>query len=134
MSFSEFHGSNGQQWAWHNVSEERRRHLWPDYPRRSTGLALEDMPPTRFERREHLDGLPYAVGEVFYCNWPQLVSRTGNQKLFLETRFDRPNESLWMAHVYECSRRGQIRSGVLLKSPIEHRRAFFYKADERLES
>lgn len=134
LSFSEFHGSNGQQWAWHNVSEERRRHLWPDYPRRSTGLALEDMPPTRFERREHLDGLPYAVGEVFYCNWPQLVSRTGNQKLFLETRFDRPNESLWMAHVYECSRRGQIRSGVLLKSPIEHRRAFFYKADERLES
>lgn len=134
LSFSEFFGSNDQQWAWHNVSEERRRQLWPDHPRRSAGLALEDMPPTHFDRQESLDGLPYAVGEVFYCNWPQLVSRMGNQRLFLETRFEQPNESTWMAHVYECSRRGQIHGGVLLVSPINHRREYFYKAEERLES
>jgi hypothetical protein len=27
-------------------------------------------------------GVPYAVGEVYYCNWPQIVSRTGNKKCF----------------------------------------------------
>ena len=134
LSFTEYHGSNDQQWAWHNVSDERRALLWPGFPRRSAGLALDDIPPTRFDFTGDLDGLRYAVGEVFYCNWPQLVSRDGNRRMFLETRFDKPNESTWMAHLYECSRRRQLRSGVLMASPIEHRREHHYAASERLES
>lgn len=134
LSFTEFHGSNDQQWAWHNVSDQRRAALWPDFPRRSPGLALAEIPPAQLDHSGSLDGLSYATGEVFYCNWPQLVSRSGNRRMFLETQFEKPHESIWMAHLYECSRRGQLRSGVLLASPIEHRREHHYEADERLES
>lgn len=134
LSFTEFHGSNSQQWAWHNVSDERRAAIWPDYPRTGEGLALSEMPPTHFDHVGSLEGLRYATGEVFYCNWPQLVSRAGNRKMFLEAPLTKPHEGLWMAHFYECSRRRQLRSGVLMASPIEHRREYHYAAQERLES
>lgn len=134
LSFTEFFGSNDQQWAWHNVTDERRAALWPMHPRRSSGLALDEIPAVRFSRIGHLDGLAYAVGEVFYSNWPQLVTRAGNRRMFLETRWRQPFEQTWMAHLYERSLRGELAGGVLLASPIEHRREHHYAAHERLES
>lgn len=134
LSFTEFYGSNDQQWAWHNVTEERRAQLWPQHPKRTAGLALEQIPPANFSQLGQLEGLPYALGEVFYCNWPQLVSRAGNRRMFLDRRWPQPHEQFWMAHLYERARRGELRGGVLLASPIEHRREFHYAAGDRRES
>ncbi len=134
LSFTEFYGANDRQWAWHNVTEEKRQTFWPACPRRSEGLALDDIPPVRFSRVGSRDGLAFATGEVFYSNWPQLVSRRGNQRMFLDTRWQHPHEQTWMAHLFERAHRGELHGGVLLASPIEHRRDHHYPAEERIES
>jgi hypothetical protein len=134
LSFTEFYGSNHYQVAWFNVSAERRAELWPTQtklPR--TGVDL-DAPTTRFETIRTYDGLSYAEGEVYYCNWPQIVSRAGNKRMFLDTVFEQPAEPVWMAHLFERTLRGEIRPAVLLASPITHNRFHHYEAAERREN
>lgn len=134
LSFAEFYGLNSEQWAWYNVPPDVRRRCWPEQaelPRE--GLAPR-IPPVAFERIAVCDGLAYASGEVYYANWPQIVSREGNRRMFLETRWARPFEQTWMSHMFQQTRRGALRPAVLLASPIEHRREFHYAREERVES
>jgi hypothetical protein len=80
------------------------------------------------------NGLPYAIGEVYYCNWPQVVSKEGNVKMFLETKWGHPFEQTWMSYIYQETIKGRIKSGLLLLTPTERDRFDHYDGSLRKES
>ena len=82
--------------------------------------------------KSHL-GLAYTEGEVYYCNWPQIMSQAGNRKVFLETKWEYPYEQTWMSYVHQEIVKGQIKAGLLLASPTEHNRFDHYGPGERKE-
>ena len=79
-------------------------------------------------------GLPYADGEIYYCNWPQIVSREGNNKMFLETKWAHPYEQTWMSHIFQQTKENKIKGALLLLSPINHDRFHHYDGKQRKES
>lgn len=134
LSFTEAFGNNAQQWAWYNVPAQVRREVWPEMPTLPSQGFAEVVPSTRFEHIGSLNGLAYASGEIYYANWPQIVGREGNRRMFLDSRWAHPYEQTWMSHMFQMSRRGELRGAVLLASPIRHRREHHYQRPERKES
>ena len=122
LNFTEFFGSNIHQWSWHNVPQNVKRKLFPETP---------EMPFLNYKNIKSYEGLPYATGEVYYCNWPQLVSKEGNKKMFLDTTWARPYEQVWMSYMYQETVKGNLNMGILLATPTEHNRFDFYEAKER---
>jgi hypothetical protein len=134
LSFTEFYGDHRTQFAWYNVPAALRLQRWPDKPKLPT-LGLDpDAPRSEFDAIGCVDGLSYIDGEVYYSNWPQIVSREGNQRLFLETVFESPWEQTWMSHFYQLTLRGALHPAVLLASLVTHDRFHHYGADERREN
>ena len=134
LSFSEVYGINSEQWAWYNVPSDVRRRLWPDQPELPRFGFAPRIPSVNFERLGIFEGLPYAAGEVYYSNWPQVVGREGNRRMFLNTKWAHPHEQTWMSYHFQEARAGRLRPAVLLASLIEHRRDFHYGRNERIES
>lgn len=125
LNFSEFFGDNSYQWSWYNIPQHIKEKFWP-------GSTI--VPFTQFNKIKIYQGLPYILGEIYYCNWPQIVSKSGNKKMFLDTKWKYPYEQTWMSHIYQLIKREEISSGVLLSSPTNHNRFEHYKASERKES
>jgi hypothetical protein len=134
LSFTEAFGNNAQQWSWYNVPARVRREVWPEMPMLPHEGLAEVIPPTRFEHIGSLRGLAYASGEIYYANWPQIVGREGNRRMFLESRWAHPFEQTWMSHMFQMSRAGTLRGAVLLASPVLHTRVHHYEGAERKES
>jgi hypothetical protein len=132
-NFSEFYGDNTKQWAWHNVPNSDRVKLFPDKPIKTTSNP-DESPYLNYKHIKSHSGLPYATGEIYYCNWPQVVSREGNKKMFLDIKWEYPYEQTWMSYIYQETLKGNIYPGILLASPTEHNRFEFYKAEERREN
>ncbi len=78
-----------------------------------------------------VDGVDCVDGEVYYCNWPHLVNKAGNQRMFLDTVFEHPFEQTWLSHLYQLTRDGKLRPAVLLASVVTHDRFHHYEGDER---
>jgi FkbM family methyltransferase len=125
LSFSEFFGHNGDQWAWHNVPHEKRIEYFGDTNKR---------PQTNFSCIKTFNSIPIAEGEVYYSNWPHIINQVGNAKLFLDTKWAHPYEQTWMSHIYTLTRQNKVRPAILLSSPITHNRVHFYDAEERKEN
>ncbi len=120
LSFTEVHGDHGENWAWHNLEAPDRAAYFP------RGHATQITAVRAFE------GLPYAVGEVYYSNWPTLFTRRGNRVLLASP--DAPaHEGLLMARWLKLARAGTLTSAVLLASPIEHCREVQYDEQARRE-
>lgn len=134
FSFTEFYGDNSTQWAWYNVPQEIRTKYWPDYDTLPEHGVDPRAPKTQFNHIHIIDGVPYITGEVYYSNWPQIVSRDGNKKMFLETLWARPYEQTWMSHMFQLTKNDKLHAGVLLASPITHNRFDFYDGSLRKES
>lgn len=134
FSFTEFYGSNTTQWAWYNVPQALREEIWPEKPTLPKAGLDPNAPKTKFNNIQSIDGLSYADGEIYYCNWPQLVSKAGNKKMFLDTKWAHPFEQTWMSHMYQLSRKGELKSAVLLASPINHHRFKHYSGSLRREN
>ena len=134
LSFSEFFGDNRTQWAWYNVPQEKREEYWPEYSELPTYGLDTNCPKTTFNNIGCVDDLPYIDGDIYYCNWPQIVSKKGNRKLFLDTTWAHPFEQTWMSHAFQMTKEGKLRGGILLASPINHNREYHYKSEERVES
>jgi hypothetical protein len=132
-NFSEFFGDNTKQWAWHNVPGGVRAQLFPERPVKINN-DYDYAPFQNFKNIKSHRGLPYATGEIYYCNWPQVVSRSGNKKMFLESTWAHPYEQTWMSHIYQETLKGKINPGLLLATPTEHNRFDFYKGYQRKES
>lgn len=132
-NFSEFFGDNSKQWAWHNVPQDVREALFPERPNK-TENDIGKEPFLKYEHIKSHRGLPYATGEIYYCNWPQIVSRQGNKKMFLDTKWARPYEQTWMSHIYQETVKGNVKPGILLATPTEHNRFEHYSREERREN
>lgn len=134
LNYSEFYGDNGTQWSWYNVPQTIREEFWPEKPSLPHMGLDPNAPRTKFTSIMSHKGLPYGSGEVYYCNWPQIVSRTGNKKMFLDTTWAHPFEQTWMSHMYQLTKKGELLSGLLLLTPTEHDRFEHYSGDLRKES
>lgn len=134
MNYTEFYGDNGTQWSWYNVPQSVREHFWPEKPSLPVRGLDPNAPKTKYDKIVSYDGIPYASGEIYYCNWPQVVTREGNKKMFLNTTWAHPFEQTWMSHIYQETKKGNINPGLLLLTPTEHDRFDFYDAGLRKES
>ena len=134
LNYSEFYGDNGTQWSWYNVPQHVRTEFWPGKTRLPEMGLDPNAPKTQFNKVLSHKGLPYAAGEVYYCNWPQIVSRTGNQKMFLDTTWAHPFEQTWMSHMYQLVKKGELNPALLLLTPTEHDRFEHYERGLRKES
>jgi hypothetical protein len=133
FNFSEFFGDNTRQWSWHNVPQDIREKHFPEKPYK-TSNDTNSSPFLKYKNIKSYDGLAYATGEVYYCNWPQIVSKEGNKKMFLTTTWAHPFEQTWMSYIYQETLKGDIYPGILLATPTEHNRFLFYSGEERKES
>lgn len=134
LNYTEFFGDNGTQWAWYNVPQTVREEFWPDN-KRLPELGLDpNAPKTTFYMVITHKGIPYGIGEIYYCNWPQIVSREGNKKMFLETTWARPFEQTWMSYIYQEMKKDRIYAGLLMMTPTEHNRFEHYERGLRKES
>jgi hypothetical protein len=134
FSFSEFYGDNSIQWAWYNVPQEVRTLYWPEYDKLPEVGLDPNAPKTKFDTIRTMNGISYITGEIYYSNWPQIVSREGNKKMFLDTTWKNPYEQTWMSYMYQLTKQGQLTSAVLLATPITHNRFDHYDGSLRKES
>ncbi len=134
LSFTEFYGNNSTQWAWYNVPQTLREEYWPEKPKLPVAGLDPKAPKTKFNTIQSIDGLSYADGEIYYCNWPQLVSKAGNKKMFIDTKWAHPFEQTWMSHMFQLSKKGILKGSVLLASPINHHRFKHYSGNLRKEN
>ena len=134
MNYSEFYGDNGTQWSWYNVPQSVREQFWPEKSSLPVRGLDPNAPKTKFTKIVSHEGLPYASGEIYYCNWPQVVTKEGNKKMFLNTTWAHPFEQTWMSFIYQETKKGNITSGLLLTTPTEHNRFEFYEGHLRKES
>ena len=134
LSFTEFYGDNRTQFAWYNVPQVLRECQWPDYATLPERGLDPNAPRTQFRNIGMTDGVSYIDGEVYYCNWPHIVSRNGNRKMFLHTKWQNPYEQTWMSHMYQLTIRGVLRPAVLLATPVTHNRFHHYDASLRREN
>lgn len=134
LNYTEFFGDNGTQWSWYNVSQDVREKYWPNNKKLPQLGTDPNAPKTIYKHIKSHRGVPYIDGEIYYCNWPQVVSREGNKKMFLETTWKYTYEQTWMSHIYQETKKGNIQGGLLLMTPTEHNRFDHYSADLRKES
>lgn len=134
LSFTEVYFDNDKQCSWYNVPQHVRTENWPDYDRLPVQGLDPNVPLTEFKNIRNMDGLTYIDGEIYYANWPMIVSKEGNKKMFIDTTWAHPFEQTWMSHMYQMTKRGELKPALLLASPIWHDRIKHYKAEERREN
>jgi len=125
FSFAEFFGHNGEQWSWHNLPSDKKIKYFG---------TIKKKPNTNIKCIKTFNGVAYAEGEIYYSNWPHIIDQEGNQKLFLDTKWDHPFEQTWMSHIYTLTRDNIVNPAILLASPITHNRVHFYESEERKEN
>jgi hypothetical protein len=134
LNYTEFFGDNSVQWSWYNVPQNVREKFWPGKNRLPEMGLDPNAPKMEFKNILSHKGVPYATGDVYYCNWPQIVSKTGNKKMFLDTTWAHPFEQTWMSHIYQLTKKEEIKPGILLLTPTEHNRFEHYSRELRKES
>jgi len=134
LNFSEFFGDNSTQWTWYNVPQVVREQYWPNYSKLPEIGTDPNAPKVKYDNVKIYEGLPYVTGEIYYCNWPQLVSKSGSKKMFLETTWAHPYEQTWMSHMYQELKKDKLKFGLLLLTPTEHNRFDHYERELRKES
>ena len=134
LSFTEVYMDNNIQVSWYNVPQNYREEVWPKYCKLPTEGLDPNCPRTEFDKIDFMDGLAYITGQVYYANWPMIVGKEGNRKMFLETTWASPFEQTWMSYMFMETRKGNLKPSVLLASPVNHNRIAHYKPEERREN
>jgi hypothetical protein len=134
LSYTEVYMDNNIQVSWYNVPQQVRTDNWPNYDKLPTTGLDPNTPRTKFDSIEVVDGLSYITGDIYYCNWPTICGKKGNQKMFLDTTWARPYEQTWMSHMFQETKKGNLKPAVLLASPINHDRIAHYQPEERREN
>ena len=125
ISTGEFYGNNIEKWSCHNVPQHSRDKFFE---------GKDNRPNTVFKNIKSLNETVYADGEIYYSNWPHIISQEGNQKCFLDTKWANPFEQTWMSHMYSLTKENILNPAILLASPITHNRIYHYDACERKEN
>ena len=134
LSYSEFFGDNGYQWAFYNIPQEVREKYFPENSKLPEQFNdTHDIPKIIPIARKRYKDLGYLLGDYHFCNWPLFFSREGNRKLFLETVYRYAYEQTQMSLNFSLQKEGKMKCGVLELSPIHHERFDHYSAEERRE-
>ena len=134
ISFTEVYMDNNLQVAWYNVPQSVRTKVWPDYDQLPINGLDYNCPRTEFKSIDSYEGLSYAIGNIYYANWPMLVGKSGNKKMFLDNKWEHPYEQTWMSQIFQDHLEGKYKSAVLLASPINHNRISHYRPEQRREN
>jgi len=134
LSFTEVYMDNNIQVSWYNVPQSVRTYLWPDYDQLPVNGIDPYAPRTKFDKIDTHNELAYISGEIYYANWPMIVSKKGNQKMFLDTQWENPFEQTWMSYMFQETIKNNLNPAVLLASPVWHNRIVYYKPEERREN
>jgi hypothetical protein len=134
MNYSEFYGDNGVQWSWYNVPQSFREQHWPDKSKLPVQGIDPNAPRSKFNHIRTHQGVSFIDGEIYYCNWPQVVTKHGNRKMFLTEKWAHPFEQTWMSYIFQETIKGNIKPAMLLMTPTEHDRFDFYDGKLRKES
>jgi len=134
LSYTEVYMDNNIQVSWYNVPQRVRTAQWPYYDKLPISGLDKNCPRTKFDTIEVIDGLSYIKGQIYYANWPMVVGKKGNQKMFLDITWANPYEQTWMSQMYQDTVSGKLKPSVLLASPINHNRIVYYKPEERKEN
>ena len=134
LSFTEVYMDNNIQVSWYNVPQFVRSSVWPEYDQLPASGLDPFAPRTKFDRIEVQDQLSYVTGEVYYANWPMIVSKKGNRKMFIDTKWGHPYEQTWMSYIFQETMKKNINPAILLAAPVHHNRIVYYKPDERREN
>jgi hypothetical protein len=133
LNYTEFYGDNGTQWSWYNLPQDKRRELFPEKPSLPVQGLDPNAPRTKFKSIKTHQGLSYVTGEIFLCNWPIILTKKGNYKCYLETKWAYPFENTLMSHCYQETVKGNVNPGLLLLTPTEHHRFEHYDHSLRKE-
>ena len=134
LNFTEFYGDNSVQWSWYNVPQDFRQKHWPNNPKLPQMGLDPNSPKTEFKHINIYKGIPYVSGEIYICNWPIVLSKEGNYKCYLETRWAHPFEQTLMSYCYQETIKGNVKPGLLLLTPTEHNRFEHYDGKLRKEN
>lgn len=134
LSFTEVYFDNDKQCSWYNVPQSIRTQYWPTYDKLPVQGLDPNVPLTSFKNMRVLDEVSYLDGEIYYANWPMIVSKEGNKKMFIDTKWAHPYEQTWMSHMFQLTKENKLNPAILLASPILHDRIEHYKAEERREN
>lgn len=134
LSFTEVYMDNNIQVSWYNVPQAKRTEIWPDYDQLPVSGLDPNAPRTKFDRIDMLDGLSYVTGDIYYANWPMIVNKKGNKKMFIDTKWTYPFEQTWMSHMFQLTQKKELNPAVLLASPVLHNRIKYYAPEERREN
>jgi hypothetical protein len=134
LTFTEVYFDNDKQCSWYNVPQVIRSKYWPNYDKLPVTGLDPNAPLTNFKNIRVMDGVSYIDGEVYYANWPMIVSKAGNKKMFIDTKWAHPYEQTWMSHMYQMTLEGDLKPAILLAAPIWHDRIMHYAPDERREN
>ena len=134
LSFTEVYMDNNIQVSWYNIPQSVRTELYPDYDKLPIHGLDPNCPRTKFDKIEFIDGLGYITGDIYYANWPTITGKKGNQKMFLDTTWERPYEQTWMSYMFQETIKGNLKPAVLLASPVHHNRIAHYQPEERREN
>ena len=63
-----------------------------------------------------------------------IVSKAGNKKMFIDTKWTFPFEQTWMSYMFQETLKKNLNPACLLASPIKHERIKYYKPEERREN
>lgn len=122
VSYSEFFGDHHKQWAWHNVPADMKRKYFPNGEHRM-----------KWKNSGCISGVSYLIGDVYYSNWPSVMTKAGNYKIFIETDYEFPYEQTIMSHAFQLMKGGRLRAAVLMASVINHNRVYHYDGSIRKE-
>ena len=134
LTFTEVYFDNDKQCSWYNVPQNIRSRDWPHYDKLPVTGLDPNAPLTNFKNIRVMDGVSYIDGEVYYANWPMIVSKAGNKKMFIDTKWAHPYEQTWMSHMYQMTKEGNLKPAILLAAPIWHDRIMHYTPEERREN
>jgi len=134
LTFTEVYFDNDKQCSWYNVPQSIRSRDWPHYDKLPVTGLDPNAPLTNFNNIRVMDGVSYIDGEVYYANWPMIVSKAGNKKMFIDTKWAHPYEQTWMSHMYQMTKEGNLKPAILLAAPIWHDRIMHYTPEERREN
>src|SRR5690606_23277144 len=104
-----------------NLPEAKRREYFPENPEKGG----ERWHTKVFYTNSH-KGLPYAVGEYHYCNWPIMFTKRGTQIVIKEIQYAHLYEQTWMSQTMMHMRDGKLKVGSLLATVINHNRVHHY--------
>jgi len=134
LSYTEVYMDNNIQVSWYNVPQQVRAEQWPNYTKLPVQGLDPNSPRTKFDKIEVLNEVSYISGDIYYANWPMIVSREGNRKMFIETKWAHPYEQTWMSYMFQETKKGNLKPAVLLAAPVWHNRIIYYEAHERREN